>query len=213
MLVTLSILLLAFAVSLDSFTVGFTYGLRNMRIPLKSLVIIATCSAISMTVAMTIGHVIATIFSPVLGERVGGFILILIGTWVIYQFFQPEKTKDQAPLAHEKMIVKFEIKSIGLAIHILRKPMSADFDRSGTITGMEAFLLGIALSLDAFGAGIGAAMLGFSPIFLAASVAIMSPFFVFLGIKSGSAFSKYKWVQKLTFIPGVLLILIGAWKI
>lgn len=31
-----SILLLAAAVSLDSFSVGFTYGLKEMKIPLKS---------------------------------------------------------------------------------------------------------------------------------------------------------------------------------
>ncbi len=64
--------------------------------------------------------------------------------------------------------------------------MSADFDQSGTITGIEALMLGFALSLDSFGAGIGAAMLGFSPIYLAITVAIMSSLFVLLGIKSGT---------------------------
>ena len=42
--------------------------------------------------------------------------------------------------------------------------MSADIDKSGVINGIEAVLLGFALSIDAFGAGIGAAILGFSPI-------------------------------------------------
>ncbi|MDI5788515.1 hypothetical protein PO124_09275 [Bacillus licheniformis] len=53
------------------------------------------------------------------------------------------------------------MKSLGIVIHILRKPTSADIDKSGIITGIEAFLLGFALSIDAFGAGIGAAALGF----------------------------------------------------
>ena len=39
-------ILLALAVSLDSFSVGFTYGLRKMRIPFKSIMIIACCSAL-----------------------------------------------------------------------------------------------------------------------------------------------------------------------
>ena len=59
--------------------------------------------------------------------------------------------------------------------------MVADFDKSGTITGVEAFMLGLALSLDSFGAGIGAAMLGFSPLYLSLAVSILSSGLVFFG--------------------------------
>jgi putative sporulation protein YtaF len=207
----ISLLVLAFAVSLDSFSVGFTYGLRKMKIPIKSIIIIATCSAVSLLVASGIGKVLTEFLSPKLTDQFGGLILIVLGAWVLYQFFRPEKNKELMTI--EKTIVHFEIKSLGIVINILRKPMSADFDLSGTITGIEAFMLGLALSLDAFGAGVGAAMLGFSPIYLAVAVAVMSSLFVWMGIKSGSFFSKSDWIQKFTFIPGVLLIIIGVWKI
>jgi putative sporulation protein YtaF len=208
-----SLLLLAFALSLDSFSVGFTYGLRKMVLPLKSVFIIATCSALSLMIAVSIGHALEKILSPTLTASLGGFILIALGAWVLYQFFRPEKEKDTELLEHEKLIINFEIRSLGIAINILRKPMSADFDRSGTITGIEAFMLGFALSIDAFGAGIGAAMLGFSPFYLAISVAVMSSLFLLFGIKSGAFCHKFKWVQKLTFLPGILLIIIGIWKL
>lgn len=39
-----SLLLLAFALSLDGFGVGITYGLRKMKIPLLSVLIISLCS-------------------------------------------------------------------------------------------------------------------------------------------------------------------------
>jgi putative sporulation protein YtaF len=211
MVQTFSLLLLAFAVSLDSFSVGFTYGLRKMQMPLKSIIIIAGCSALSLMVAVSIGHGLERIISPRVTESLGGIILIGLGAWVLYQFFRPEKAKNLLP--HEKTLINFEIQSLGLVIHILKKPLSADFDQSGTITGIEALMLGLALSLDAFGAGVGAAMLGFSPYYLAATVAIMSSLFVFLGIKSGTFFSHSGWVQKLTFLPGILLIIIGIWKI
>ncbi|WP_423799283.1 sporulation membrane protein YtaF [Neobacillus sp. SAB-20_R2A] len=206
-----SLLILALALSLDSFSVGFTYGLRKMVMPFKSILIIACCSAISLMIAVSIGHGLEKVLSPSITARLGGFILIGLGAWVLYQFFRPEKEKE--PIEHEKTIVNFEIRSLGLAINILRKPMSADFDKSGTITGIEALMLGFALSLDAFGAGIGAAMLGFPPIYLALTVAVMSSLFVLLGIKFGSFFYRFDWVQKFTFIPGILLIIIGIWKI
>lgn len=179
--------------------------------PIKSILIIATCSAVSLMIALSIGHGLEKVLSEKVTASLGGVILITLGAWVLYQFFRPEKEKEI--LEHEKTIVNFEIKSLGLAINILKKPMSADFDQSGTITGIEAFMLGFALSLDSFGAGIGAAMLGFSPFYLAITVAIMSSLFVLLGIKSGTFFHKIDWIQRFTFLPGILLIIIGIWKL
>lgn len=207
---TFSLILLAFAVSLDSFSVGFTYGLRKMRIPFKSILVIACCSALSLIGAMAVGQIIEVFLTPEIAERIGGIVLILLGGWILYQFFRPEKSKEMLP--HEKIIVNFEIKSLGIVINILKKPMSADFDKSGTITGIEALMLGFALSLDAFGAGIGAAMLGFSPFLLALTVAIMSSLFVSLGMRIGTILSKSHVIQKFSFIPGIILIFIGIWK-
>jgi putative sporulation protein YtaF len=211
MLQSISLVLLAFAVSLDSFSVGFTYGLRKMNMPMRSIIVIAICSAITLMIAMGVGGLISILLSPSFAETAGGIILVCIGAWVLYQFFRPEK--DQAESKEEKTILKFEIKALGVVINILRKPMDADFDKSGAITGIEAFLLGMALSLDAFGAGIGAALLGYSPIIMAVAVAIMSSVFLFGGLKSGQLLSNLKWVQKCAFLPGFLLIIIGIWKL
>ncbi|MCV9884992.1 sporulation membrane protein YtaF [Metabacillus halosaccharovorans] len=207
-----SLLLLAFAVSLDSFSVGFTYGMRKMRIPLKSILIIACCSAGTMLGAMFLGEVLTRIFPIYITEKLGGFILMLIGAWVLYQFFRPSKESGEEEEV-EKTIINFEIKTLGIVINILRKPMTADIDKSGTITGIEAFLLGLALSLDAFGAGIGAALLGYSPIIMSVLVACMSSLFVSIGIKSGHIFSRFSWVDKFSCLPGIILIMIGIWKL
>ncbi len=207
-----SLLLLALAVSLDSFSVGFTYGLRKMRIPLKSIVIIACCTAVTLMIAMLMGHLMQQFMSPDVAGKIGGIILIMLGIWVIYQFFRSEKEKEGMP--HEKVILNFEIKSLGIVINILKKPMSADFDKSGTITGVEALMLGLALSLDSFGAGIGAAMLGFSPLYLSVAVSLLSSGLVFAGMRLGAVLSaKKSWLQRLTFLPGIVLILIGILKI
>ncbi|CAM4207331.1 membrane protein [Bacillus manliponensis] len=204
-----SIILLAFTLSLDSCSVGLTYGLRNVRIPLKSIVVIGICSAMIMLISMGIGHMISQVFSPVFATRIGGVVLVGIGVWVLYQFFQGDK--KEVP-KHKEKVWNFEIASLGLVIQILRKPTVADFDKSGTISGMEAFMLGMALSLDSFGAGIGASLLGFSPIVMAGLVAVMSTLFLFVGMKLGAILSNMRWLQKFTFVPGILLIIIGIWK-
>ncbi|WP_062355195.1 sporulation membrane protein YtaF [Bacillus kwashiorkori] len=205
------LLLLALAVSIDSFSVGFTYGLRKMIIPFHAIVIIACFSSLSLFFASVLGKYIGKILSENVSNTIGGIILILLGVWALFQFFREHK--EEVVTNESKVLFKLEMKSIGVVIHILKKPMSADLDRSGSIKGLEAVLLGIALSLDALGAGLGASMLGFSPILLAITVGIMSAGFAFIGIKIGASVANVKWVEKFSFIPGLLLILIGLWRI
>ncbi|WP_202080743.1 sporulation membrane protein YtaF [Caldalkalibacillus salinus] len=222
-----SLLVLSFAVSLDSFGVGITYGLRRVTIPLKSIFIIAICSGTSIVLAMAMGQGMSYMISPQVAEMIGGFILVMIGIWALYNISKPSKestdarsdAKDhsgnnEATVAQEvSKVWTIEIKKLGIVIHVLRKPMMADIDRSGVISGVEAFVLGIALSLDAFGAGIGAALLGYSPLATALIMATMSSSFVYLGLRVGAAFSTREWMAKLSYIPGVILILFGLIKI
>ncbi|WP_413379156.1 sporulation membrane protein YtaF [Alkalihalobacillus sp. 1P02AB] len=202
-----TLLALALAVSLDSFGVGLTYGLRKMKLPIKSLLFIASCSAVVIFISMGLGNVIQQWVSPEVAGSIGGVILIFIGLYALYQVFRKEK---EVPTRQEPVIWNFEIKILGVVIRILRHPMSADLDDSGTISGREAFLLGMALSLDAFGAGLGAALLGVSPFLLAVSVAFMSAFFLTIGMRLGRRFSASGLMQRFSFIPGLLLIILGT---
>ncbi|EDL63641.1 sporulation membrane protein YtaF [Bacillus sp. SG-1] len=204
---TLLLFMLAFAVSLDSFSTGLTYGLRKMGMPLKSIVIISICSAGSLLAAMSIGGAAENVLSEGAADKIGGLILIALGAFVLLQFFRSGKDTS---VDEEKILFNFEIESIGLVINILKRPMAADFDKSGTITGVEAIMLGLALSLDAFGAGIGAALLGYSPLLLAVTVMMMSIIFLSAGLKIGKSCAHMGWVQKVSFLPGVLLIVIGV---
>lgn len=209
------LLVLALAVSLDSFGVGLTYGLRKMKLPFMSLLFIACCSALSILVAMLFGKVILNYLSPGIAEKIGGIILLIIGSWAIIQSirqFREQQAGTEQSSSDGRILMNIEIKILGLVIRILQKPMEADIDKSGTITGKEAVLLGIALSLDAFGAGVGAALIGFSPFLMAISVAVMGALFVMLGMKSGYTFADSYWLKKFSFLPGLLLISIGLWN-
>jgi putative sporulation protein YtaF len=210
----LSLLLLACALSLDSCSVGFTYGLRKVKIPLKSIITIAICSGIILMTSMGIGHAITNFFSPILAKRIGGFVLVCIGLWVLFQFYRSNKASNSIEEKNEieDKVIDFEFEILGIVVKILRKPTVADLDKSGSINGLEAMLLGFALSLDAFGAGIGASMLGFSSLLTAIVTSTASALFLLFGMKLGNVLSNNIWLQKLTFLPGVFLILLGLMK-
>ncbi|AIQ57535.1 manganese efflux pump [Paenibacillus borealis] len=237
----LSLLLLAFALSLDGFGVGITYGLRKMKIPLLSIMIISLCSGVVICVSMQVGVLLAKVVSPHAASSIGAVILVLMGCWSLFQMLtQKEKEQGDSGLgAGERVpdrqalletaataaalegeaepqkpaVFSLELRHLGVVIQILRTPSSADMDASGSISSMEAMVLGIALSLDAFGAGLGAALLGFSPVSTSLMIALFSGTFLLLGMKTGLRLSGSYWMKHAAVLPALLLIAMGIMKL
>ncbi|MFD2628618.1 sporulation membrane protein YtaF [Oceanobacillus kapialis] len=198
MLFYTGLLLLVIAVSLDGFGVGVTYGMRKIHVPLIALCIIMVCSGGIVLLAMTIGTGITSLLSPDITRFIGGGILIAIGSLTFYNNVRSGKANEETS---------------NVITTVLTDPNKADLDKSGNISSPEAILLGAALALDAFGAGIGASMLGYPPLFTAVLVACMSGIFLFSGIKLGILLAKHKQMQQMSLLPSVLLITIGVCNI
>ncbi|TNJ61832.1 sporulation membrane protein YtaF [Paenibacillus hemerocallicola] len=240
MLPFLSLAILALAVSLDGFGVGVMYGLRKIRIPLVSIAIISVCSGLVIFTSMQIGAFAAKFLSPAVAKSTGAVILIGIGVWAIVQMWRQRpdngssddadtgpggaaagqsaaasdtRTGLAAPTGGIRTVLRIELKRLGLVIEILRTPSLADVDRSGYISSSEAVLLGVALSLDAFGAGIGAAFIGFAPLVTAAVIALSSGLFIATGLRVGLTYADTRWLQRLAVLPGCILIAMGIMKL
>jgi putative sporulation protein YtaF len=219
-----SLLVLAFAVSLDGFGVGVTYGLRRIRFPLWSLLIVTACSATMILVAMQVGDALTNVISPLFAKALGACILIGVGSFAIYNLVtQKEKepveengvrddSLQDGQLLEKKTVLRLELKKLGLVIQILRTPSSADVDRSGDISVKEALVLGFALSMDGFGAGIGASLVGFHSVSTALTIAGMNLLFIYSGMRIGIRYADARFFQRMAFLPGVMLILIGISK-
>lgn len=110
-------------------------------------------------------------------------------------------------------VFTIELKTLGIVIQILRKPQTADFDASGTISASEAFMLGIALSLDAFGAGIAAGLMGLHMIHTPLLIVFCSAFFLIGGTCIGRKLAHYRYTQFVSGLPGLLLIILGIIKL
>jgi putative sporulation protein YtaF len=236
MIHAMSLLFLALAVSLDGFGVGVMYGLRKIRIPFLSIAIISACSGFIIFGSMQIGVVMSQYVPPVYAKTAGALILIGIGAWALIQLARQKEEsadtglpadrmedetvsetstklglKDEEPAI--KQLISIELRRLGLVIQILRTPSVADMDRSGNISSSEALLLGIALSLDAFGAGIGAALIGLTPVLTASAIAAASGTFLGIGLRVGFLYAELSWIRKLSLLPGCVLIIMGIMKL
>jgi len=195
------------AVSLDGFGVGMTYGMRKIRISISSLFVIMFCSGGIVVTSMTIGHLLRAFISPSFTNIAGSLILIFLGLFILHSMIRMKKNEQKSAFkdSNEKTFGHFK--------SVLSSPQNADKDRSGTISLGEAFVLGSALALDAFGAGLGASMLGYSPLITSISIAVMSGVFVFTGMRIGYILANLKYMEKLTFLPPIILICIGVYHL
>ena len=83
----LQLIILSVALSIDGFGVGVSLGMRRMKIPFKSIVVISICSAISLGVAMLIGEFIGQYVFQGAAEKTGGFILIFLWIMACFSIF------------------------------------------------------------------------------------------------------------------------------
>jgi putative sporulation protein YtaF len=197
-------LFLGIAVSFDGFGAGFAYGLRKVHIPFYSLIIICLSSSLSVFVSMEAGSIVAGLFSTQISSALGGLMLIGVGLIIVNQslgrdmFFRRAVHKEQSGS-----------KGLSAFSGVLRRPELADFDSSGVITGKEAIVLGIALAMDAFGAGFGAAMMGFYPLSTAVAVGVSKLFLLTSGIILGRRFAQNAACEKAAIFAGLVLVFLG----
>lgn len=206
MLFSTALFLLVIAVSLDSFTVGVTYGMKQVKIPFLAVFIIMFCSGLVVVTSMSIGHILRLFISEKMTSFLGGLIFIALGIIVLISLI---RTSSSKPTTENN---NYEDEHLNNIKTVLKSPEKADLDKSGSISLSEALLLGIALALDAFGAGIGAALLEFSPMTTTILIALMSGVFLFSGCQIGLQLSRFKLFQKLTFAPPFILISLGIYN-
>lgn len=229
----LNCILLAFCVSIDSLSIGLTYGLKNTKISFGAKFVLFFIALIVTFFSIFIGDSICKIFSRNLSTAIGCILLCIMGLWIIvqavtnnkehsgispYEAFPqtvPLQKSDFSYMTKNKKEYHFFIKFLGITVQIIRDPNYSDFNKSNQIEVKEALYLGIALSLDSIGIGIGSSIMGLNSFLFPILVATFQLFFLSFGsylgkkIKNISNIPENIW----SIIAGVLLIFVGISKV
>ena len=207
----LTIVLFALAVSADGFAVGMAYGIGKIRIPFFSLLVISLASALAVSLSMLCGKGLAELLSPQMSSYVGAIIILGLG---IYFLLTAGKEKiNSLENSQEEPLLAFSIKPLGIIVQILKQPSRADFDCSGEISTSEAFFLGLALAMDALGAGIGIAMTGSNILYTAICVGMLKFILVNSGIFLGSKINARELKAVTALVPGLVFVAIGIMEL
>lgn len=193
----LSVFLFSLSANIDSFTVGLAYGMKGIRIDYRSNILIALITSIGTFISMAIGLVIKGFISEDILSVIGCILLVVLGGSMIVNSFKGKKTNDEE-ISYTDILVK---------------PHKADKDKSGSIDIKEAVTLGLALSLNNFGLGIGASATGINIYLTTIITFVLSILCIVFGVGFGKKYLSKKLRQYADIISGLIIIFLGLYEL
>lgn len=202
------VLLLGFAVSIDGFVAGIAYGLKNICIPLTSLLIVCITTILCTGAAMAIAYILGTLINTQLAIFLGALILLIIG---LFSLFQEYLIKDANDYITNGATVSPKLTfSIGrLVINIMADPEKADVDQSQRINLLEALFLGLALGVDNMVATFAVALMEPLPFYTPLIMGLIQIIVITAGIYTSKHFISDTLKKRFPYLPGIILIILG----
>ncbi|TVY03300.1 sporulation membrane protein YtaF [Cohnella terricola] len=196
---------LTFSSSIDNLGVGLSYGIRNIRISLLSNLLISVICFLFSGCGIYFGMWISQALPGILPVVLGAFILVIIGIRIIL-LAVPRKPQASG---HEST------RKSGRWSKLINGSGEPNPDGSTSIGWLESVVLGVALSANALTNGIGAGLLGFSPLVISILAAVGSFVTVWAGVMFGVRLNhvhigKFNIGQFGTLISGVLLLIVAS---
>ncbi|MFB7642249.1 sporulation membrane protein YtaF [Peribacillus butanolivorans] len=200
------LLILGFALSssIDNFGVGISYGIRKIRIKMFSNLLIAIICFLFSITGIVFGRWLSTILPGMFPIIVAVVLLTLIGLRIIL-LAVPRKNQMAKEVDKKPKSIK----------GILKNPESVDMDQSGYIGWGESIILGIALSANALTNGLGAGLLGLSPLAISLTAAFGSFITVWAGVTVGQKVAnvrigRFTLGQFGTMLSGIIILVLAS---
>ena len=205
----LYILLLGLAVSMDSFIAGATYGIRKIRLPFLSLLIVGGVTALCSGLAIVAAGLFGGLINAHIAIAVGSFLLLSIGLFSIFQEYLLQCAKGPDDQTNPRLSMR-----IGrIIINIMVDPEAVDFDHSKSISAGEAVMLGFALGLDNMAATFAASLLGVLPLYTPVVMGLLQMLLIAGGIYLGALVLPQSFSKRFPYLSGIILVLIGLFRL
>lgn len=204
------LILLAFSLSLDAAAVGFSYGIKKIRMPFASLSVIFVVSSLMSAAGTFFGNAISHLLPAEVSKWLSFILLSLLGLWMIVGSLSDSGSETKE--ADKEKTFEFIFKSAGLSVKIIKHPVNCDFDNSYVIDFFEAIYLAFVLSLDAVCSCIGFGTAGGISYAAPIIIGTFQVLFLYVGDILGKYFSHIRiFNSRLSaFIPGIILIVVAV---
>ena len=201
--------IIAASLSLDAFTASFAYGSSKIKIPILSVQIITIICSSILGLSLLIGTAVKQYIPNGVTVIICFILLFVLGIISLLNSITKSIIKKHTNLNKE---LKFSLFNFRFILSLCANPEAADVDLSKTISPTEAVSLAIALSLDGFAVGFGAALANVNGLAIFLCSLITGMIAVILGCYLGNKIAS-KTKLNLSWLSGVILIILAFSKL
>lgn len=191
-----SIMLFAVSSNLDNLIIGVSYGIKKIRIPLLSNLVIAFMAFAGTLLSMLCGEHITKWLPAGAANAIGSILLIGIGLSGLIQYGYNRRRRKPD--------------DVQWPIHA---PEKYDKNSDKTLELKETVSLGAALTVNNIGLGVGASMSGLSVWKTAAVSSFFCIALMLLGNCIGKRCASKRFEKYSEIISGVIIILLGIFEL
>lgn len=205
----MEIVLLVLAVSLDAFVASVHYGVKKIKIPFLSILIINLICSSLLGMSTFLGQEAQRFLPEGLTSMISFVILVFLGIYYLFEGlikFYLESKKDKTGE------IELKFADVRFMVNVYIDETKADKDSSKVLDSKEAIYLAVALSLDSLTIGFGSGLSDMYYLnivilsFLAGFISIFGGLKVGEKISSGIKFN-------LSWISGILLIALAILRL
>ncbi|WMJ87251.1 manganese efflux pump [Anaerocolumna sp. MB42-C2] len=184
----LMIVFLTFAATADSFIIAFNYGIKKVIISNSSNFFISFLCLCGTLFSMFIGKTLGGFVSAEMADIIGSIVLVGFAVYMLFNTVYSDKKGEH---------------------QYTQDPSVVDKDNSKVIELRESLLIGIFLSINNMGMGIGAGIAGMSVSVTPLICAAASFIFIKAGCILGRHITSQKLSKNLEMFSAVLVLLLG----
>lgn len=210
----ISSLLFALSANIDTFIVGMSCGIKKDHISLLRNVVISLITLAGTVISISAGLTLAPLLPPKAAQISGSVILILLGLYYIIKFLIIQLREH-----HRNKLMRISALAAAALPDIEKEEPSWDLKISELPPGQrllpmkDAVILGIALSVNNMGMGIGASITGVALLPTAVLTIAFSMMFLALGNHLGET-SFFRTVRRFADpLSGLILVGLGIYEI
>lgn len=183
------LLILIMVLSMDAFTAGLSYGMSAVRVPYSSVLTIALLSGCMLTLSLYAGDFLLLFLPAGLTKIISFTVLFLLSLYKLY---------DTVPWLHRG--------NSGLTTDTISQKINRT--SPAILSGKEAALLGLALSVDNISAGLCTGTLDLNPCLLLFITTLIHLLSIRLGLLAGKLLSQ-KGLRSFSWLGAAILMLLA----
>ncbi len=194
--------LLVAALSMDAFVSSFAYGTNKIKIPFKSVAVIAIVCSSFLAASIFLASFLNSFISEEITRILAFSILFLLGLAKFFDSTIKLYIKRHNQLNKE---LKFSVFNLQFMLNVYANPEQADINASKTLSPKEAVYLAIALSVDGLAVGFGAGLVAVNHLLVILFAFVADTIALTLGCRVGNKVVE-KTVLNLSWLSGIVLI-------